>query len=99
MGKSLRVFLRVLFVGVGRMHDIWASYYLQFIKKINVVYNASSVIQKRNKHDIMVDLKDEFHGIKNNFYFANSIIEKKFKLKSFYSIRSLKAYSYYKKHF
>ena len=28
------------------MHDIWASYYLQYTNNIKVVYNSPSVIQK-----------------------------------------------------
>ena len=53
-----------LFPDQGRMHDIWASYYLQYKKKINVVYSNASVFQKRNKHDLSVDLKNELIGLK-----------------------------------
>ena len=57
-----------LFPGVGRMHDIWASYYLQYTNNIKVVYNSPSVIQKRNIHTIKKDMHDEFIGLKKIIY-------------------------------
>ena len=38
-----------LFPDQGRMHDIWASYFLQYRRRINVIYNKSSVIHGRSE--------------------------------------------------
>jgi hypothetical protein len=95
--KLLRYYF--LFPDQGRMHDIWASYYLQYKKKINVVYSEASVFQKRNKHDLSVDLKNELIGLKYTKKILDIMVERKFKLKDFFSKRAIKAYKQYLKHF
>jgi len=87
-----------LFPGVGRMHDIWASYYLQYVNKIKVVYNSPSVIQKRNIHTIRKDMHDEFIGIKKNNLFVTNMIKRNFKLKDFFNDKSIQSFKIYKKH-
>ena len=87
-----------LFPGVGRMHDIWASYYVQYINKIKVVYNAPSVIQKRNIHTIKKDMHDEFIGLKKNNLFVTHMINNKFQLKYFFNKKSIKSFEIYKNH-
>ena len=58
---------------VGRMDDIWGSYYLQKkIKKPFIVFSNSSVIQKRNDHNFAVDLKNEIIGYLNTLKFINN---------------------------
>ena len=54
-----------LFPHVGRMDDIWASYYL-ISKGFKVIYNRPSVYQKRNIHDLTKDMNNEIIGYKNN---------------------------------
>ena len=81
------------------MHDIWASYYLQYIKKINVIYSEPSVFQDRNLHDLSVDLKNELIGLKYSSAIINSMLKKKFKINRFFSKKSIKAYKLYLKHF
>ena len=66
-----------LFPDQDRMHDIWASYYLQYKKKTNIVYFAPSVFQKRNKHNLITDLKNELIGLKYNSRILESIKKKK----------------------
>ncbi len=88
-----------LFPGVGRMHDIWASYYLQYKKKVKIVYGKPSVFQERNIHTTQKDLIDEFVGIKKNNNFINQIINKNFKLKNFFSKSSIESFKLYRKHF
>ena len=50
-----------LFPHIGRMDDIWASYYV-LSKGFKVVYNKASVFQKRNEHDLTKDMLKEFIG-------------------------------------
>lgn len=52
---------------IGRMDDIWGSYILQKYFPGCVIYNRSSVYQKRNPHNIVKDLENEFYGYKNTF--------------------------------
>ena len=88
-----------LFPGVGRMHDIWAAYYLQYKNKVNVIYGEPSVFQKRNIHTSRKDLIDEFIGIKKNNKFVNNLINKSFKMKDFFSRKSIESFKLYQKHF
>lgn len=50
-----------LFPNIGRMDDIWGSYWLQS-KGYNVVFTKPSVFQKRNVHDLTVDFQAEILG-------------------------------------
>ena len=88
-----------LFPDQGRMHDIWASYFLQYRRKINVIYNKSSVIQKRNIHTAAKDLSDELIGLKYTPTLIDRINKKSFIFKKFFSKRSVLAYKQYLKHF
>lgn len=88
-----------LFPDQGRMHDIWASYYLQYKKKINIIYEKPSVIQKRNLHDLSVDLKKEFIGIKYNAKIIEKMSKKQFKLSKFFTKKAINSYNLYLKHF
>ncbi len=54
---------------IGRMDDIWGSYYMQFKLKFKdpyIIYNNASVYQKRNVHDLISDLKKEVIGYDNS---------------------------------
>lgn len=84
-----------LFPDQGRMHDIWASYYLQYKKKINVIYSKPSVFQKRNIHNLGIDLGDELIGLKYTSKIINQMSEKKFKISNFFSKKSIFAYKLY----
>jgi hypothetical protein len=57
--KSIRDFF--LFPFVGRMDDIWGSYYCQS-QGHRVVYSAPTVYQARNEHDLMIDFSKEING-------------------------------------
>ena len=54
-----------MFPHIGRMDDIWGSYYAQ-TKGYQVVYNKASVYQKRNEHDLVRDMRNEYIGYENN---------------------------------
>ena len=81
------------------MHDIWAAYYLQYKKNVNVIYSKASVFQKRNNHDLVIDLKNEFIGLKQSYLFTKSIINKDFKLKKFFTEKAIMAFKQYQTHF
>ena len=61
-----------LFPHVGRMDDIWASYYVQS-KNHKVIYKAPSVFQDRNQHDLIKDMKLEYLGYENNLKILEKI--------------------------
>ncbi len=54
-----------LFPHVGRMDDIWASYYVQALG-FRVVFNKSSVYQERNAHNLTHDMRQEYLGYEHN---------------------------------
>lgn len=61
-----------LFPFVGRMDDIWASYYVQS-RGHKVAYNKASVIQIRNVHQFQRDFDQEILGYKNNLDLIKSL--------------------------
>lgn len=63
-----------LFPYVGRMDDIWASYHLQ-AQGARVVYDAPTVVQQRNPHDLVIDMKKEYLGYENNLRLVEAIAE------------------------
>lgn len=69
--KALKYYY--LFPHIGRMDDIWASYVLQEYMPGCVVYNQPSVIQKRNPHNIVDDLKAEMYGYEHTIELVNDL--------------------------
>lgn len=55
-----------LFPGIGRMDDIWGSFWLQS-KGHNVVFTKASVYQDRNVHDLTRDFVAEIGGYTRSF--------------------------------
>ena len=60
-----------LFPHIGRMDDIWASFYVTS-KNYKVVYNEPTVYQERNVHNLIKDFKDEYIGYVN----SSNLVEK-----------------------
>ena len=61
-----------------RMTDIWRSFIAQRIAWTcgwSVLFHASTVVQKRNEHDLMRDFKDEVCGYENNFNIMNCLMK------------------------
>lgn len=61
--------LMLMWPGVGRYDDIWASYLARKVMDQfgwSVYYGAPVVNQERNEHDLMVDLSAEFFGMTFN---------------------------------
>jgi hypothetical protein len=62
-----------LFPHVGRMDDIWGSFYSQ-AKSDKVIYNNASVFQVRNHHNYLVDFSKEINGYLHNENIINEIM-------------------------
>ena len=86
-----------LFPHVGRMDDIWASFYLTSKKKYKVIYNEPTVFQKRNKHDLMKDFKQEEIGYYNNLKVINKILKNPDSIYEFLPLKSSKAFDEWRK--
>ncbi len=52
----------VVFPHVGRMDDIWGSYFLQILFPSALIYNRASVYQDRNEQDLITNLENEILG-------------------------------------
>lgn len=59
---------------IGRMDDIWASYYVQANFPNSVVYGPASVFHDRNFHNLANDIKLEMLGYENGYEFVQDPI-------------------------
>jgi hypothetical protein len=87
-----------MFSNVGRMDDIWASYYLQ-AKGCQVVWNKASVRQRRNVHDLVIDMKQEYAGYENNLKLVKDLAADAESLLAYLPGRSAWAFQLYQRHF
>jgi hypothetical protein len=87
-----------LFPGVGRMDDIWAGYYLQG-KGAKVVFGKASVVQERNPHDPVTDMKLEYGGYENNLQIVEEVVEQPESLFRFLPEQTVAAFDRYRTHF
>ncbi len=87
-----------LFPGVGRMDDIWAAYYLQG-EGAKVVFGKASVIQERNPHDPITDMKLEYGGYENNLQIVGDVAKSADSLFRFLPERTVAAFNRYRSHF
>ncbi len=87
-----------LFPHVGRMDDIWAAYYLQ-AKGARVVFGKPSVVQERNPHDPLVDMRREYPGYENNLAIVEAVAGDPDALFRFLPERTLAAFERYRSHF
>jgi len=87
-----------MFPHIGRMDDIWPSYYVQ-AKGYKVVYNKASVYQSRNVHDLIKDMRGEYIGYENNLEMLASIAQDPESITAFLPGRTAWAFSLYRKHF
>ncbi len=87
-----------LFPHIGRMDDIWASYYLQG-KGAKVVYGKASVYQERNPHDLVVDMKKEYIGYEHNLAVVEAVAEDPDALLDYLPAESVAAFERYRTHF
>ena len=87
-----------LFPHIGRMDDIWASFYV-ISKGFKVVYNKASVFQKRNEHDLTKDMLKEFIGYENNLNLIKDLKKNINNINSYIPERSRLAFLRYQTHF
>jgi hypothetical protein len=87
-----------LFPHVGRMDDIWASYFVQ-AKGYRVVWNKASVYQQRNMHDLVRDMKQEYNGYENNLRLVQDLAVEAESLYAYLPGRSVWAFELYRRHF
>jgi hypothetical protein len=95
-GKWLKDYF--LFPGVGRMDDIWASYYLQ-ASGAKVVWAKPSVYQARNIHDPVCDMRAEYIGYENNLELVGKLANDPETITDYLSNRSREALRLYRRHF
>jgi hypothetical protein len=87
-----------LFPHIGRMDDIWASYYLQ-AKGYRVVYSKPSVYQDRNVHDLVKDMKQEYLGYEHNLNLVTDLSVSAENIFNYLPEKSAKAFQIYRRHF
>jgi hypothetical protein len=83
-----------LFPFIGRMDDIWASYYLQSVGH-RVVYNRASVTQLRNQHSFLKDFENEVIGYSKNLELIQALKSDSRNIKNFLPSRSFEAWQAY----
>ena len=87
-----------LFPHIGRMDDIWASYYV-ISKGFKVIYNKASVYQERNKHDLTKDMSNEIIGYKYNLNLIKDLKKNINSIFSYMPKKSKLAFIRFQKHF
>jgi len=87
-----------LFPHVGRMDDIWGSYYVQALG-FSVVYNRATVYQERNAHDLVRDMRQEYLGYENNLKLVEDLARDPGRLLAYLPGRSAWAFHLYQRHF
>ena len=87
-----------MFPHVGRMDDIWGAYYLQG-RGAKVVFNKATVVQERNPHDLVIDMKKEYLGYENNLSIVESVVADSDALFKFLPSESVAAFKRYHRHF
>ena len=85
-----------LFPFVGRMDDIWASYYVQSLG-YKVIFDKATVYQDRNEHSHYKDFQGEMIGYNNNLNLILSLNKDPNSIKEFLPKRSYLAFKEYLK--
>jgi len=85
-----------LFPHIGRMDDIWASFYVTS-KKYRVLYNEPTVYQQRNVHNLIKDFKDEYIGYVNSLKLVESLYKNSENIYNFLPKKSSLAFDEWKK--
>jgi hypothetical protein len=84
-----------LFPFVGRMDDIWASFYVQALG-YKVIYSEASVFQERNKHDLTEDMKNEYLGYENNLLILEDLKSDPESIRKYLPEKSIIAWDFYR---
>jgi hypothetical protein len=84
-----------LFPHIGRMDDIWASYYIS-VKGFKVVYNKATVFQERNEHNLIEDMKKEYIGYENNLRLIQDLSVDPDNIYKYLPTKSIEAWDLYR---
>lgn len=87
-----------LFPHIGRMDDIWASYYVQSLG-FKAVFNKASVYQERNAHNLTHDMRQEYLGYEHNLNLLVDLSRNPESITSYLPGRSVWAFTLYRRHF
>jgi hypothetical protein len=85
-----------LFPHIGRMDDIWASFYVQ-AKGRQVAYAKASVYQDRNEHDLVKDMVQEYLGYENNLRLTIDLARDPDAITSFLPDSAVRAFDLYRR--
>ena len=85
-----------LYPHIGRMDDIWASFYVTS-KKYKVLYGEPSVYQERNVHNLVKDFKDEVIGYTNSLHLVEQLYKNPESIHKFLPKKSSEAFYEWKK--
>ncbi len=87
-----------MFPFIGRMDDIWPSYYLQALGH-QVVFIRASVYQARNEHDLIRDLRNEYIGYENTLKLVEDLAKNPESYLAHIPGRAAWAFELYRRHF
>jgi hypothetical protein len=85
-----------LYPHIGRMDDIWASYYVQSLG-FKVVYEKPTVYQDRNEHNLIEDMKKEYIGYEKNLSLVRDLLRDPESIKNYLPERTQLAWNLYRK--
>lgn len=85
-----------LFPEVGRMDDIWASYYVQSLGH-RVVYERATVFQARNVHDLVTDMKAEYIGYERSLSLVKDLAHDPNSILSYLPQRAIAAWEEFRR--
>ena len=86
-----------MFTGVGRMDDIWGSYYLQAKTNERPIFTRPTVNQERNAHDLTKDFSGEVIGYQKTKNLINDLISNPEKIVEYLDEKSYLAFKTYQK--
>ena len=85
-----------LFPHIGRMDDIWASFYVS-AKKYKIIYGEPTVYQQRNIHNLIKDFKDEYVGYTNSLDLVENLYKNAENIYKFLPKKSALSFDEWKK--
>jgi hypothetical protein len=88
-----------LWPGLGRMDDIWASYYVQIRRGFQTIYGTPSVFHDRDPHDLIVDMKNEYLGNEVGAKIIRDLKTDSNMIQNYISKEAMYAWDLYKRHF
>jgi hypothetical protein len=87
-----------LYPHIGRMDDIWASYYVQALG-FRAVYQRPSVYQPHKERNLVRELQQEYVGYENNLALVQALAHEPDAILRFLPERAVLAWELYRRHF